>query len=88
LALVGVTTQLLLGNASVENFLGDLTNEPRTEPKVKDKKSSAKDGKPERLRRKTMENKEMRKTLQRVSAGAARSIRLPLYPNTTVVAKA
>jgi len=44
---------------------------PRSGPEIKNGRSSAKDGAPERLRCKTIQE-EVRQILQRVSAGAAR----------------
>jgi len=52
---------------------------PRSGPEVKNGSSSAKDDTPERFRYGTIQ-KEVSQILQRVSAGAARSILLPFYP--------
>jgi len=51
----------------------------RSGPEVKNRKSSAKYGAPERLGCGTVK-KEVSQFLQRVSAGAARRIFLPFYP--------
>jgi len=52
---------------------------PRSGPVVKNERSNDKDGAPERLRCGTIQE-EASQILQRVSAGAARRILLPLYP--------
>jgi len=51
---------------------------PRSEPEVKNGRSSAKDGVPERLECETVKE-QVSQILQRVSAGAACSILLPFY---------
>jgi len=50
-----------------------------SKPKIKNGKSSAKNGAPERLRCRTIQE-EVSHILQRVFAGAARRILLPFYP--------
>jgi len=52
---------------------------PRTGPEIKNGRSSAKDGAPERHRYVTIQE-EVSQILQRVSAGTARIIFLPFYP--------
>jgi len=51
---------------------------PRSGPEVKNGRSSAKDGTSERLGCRTIQE-EVSQILQKVSAGAARRIHLPLY---------
>jgi len=52
---------------------------PRYGPEVKNRRSSAKHGAPERLTCRTIQE-EVSQILQRVTAGAARRILLPFYP--------
>jgi len=52
---------------------------PRSGPEVKNGRSSAKDGAPERLGCRTIQ-KEVSQILQKESAGGARRILLPFYP--------
>jgi len=56
-----------------------LSDAPRSGPEVKNGRSSAKDGAPERLGCGTVKE-EVSHILQRMSAGAARRILLPFYP--------
>jgi len=66
-------------NSTESQQSGHGLDTPRSGPEVKNEKSSAKDGAPEKLRRGTIQV-EMSQILQRVSAGAARRNLLPFNP--------
>jgi len=56
-----------------------LGHAPRSGPEVKNGRSSVKDGTPERLRCRTIQE-EVRQILQMMSTGAARRILFSFYP--------